>query len=520
MRERSIGSPCAARSGRRSPRPPRASRGRAGRSSGSPRRSTSPCPTGRAGGRPSRPAGRGRARRAAASRSTIPPGMLGDVARQAGDLARQLRERAPARRAGCARRRGAASSSSATRLRVPAVGDAREPLELGERQAERLADVADRAARAVGREARDERGVLAAVALGDARRSASRGCRAGSRGRCRARRRARGSGSARARGRSPPDRRARGRSGSRRSSRRSCRARVRAAARGAASRARAPRARHSRASSSTSQWSRKKPARPSSAISASSSSSRVRGAAEQQSVARRVAVGERASQTGASCRIGRVGAVGEVGVAVAELLRQVELEPLGDLDRACDGVAVVGEALEHLGRREQDALVVAAPLALAAVERGAVADRDEHVLERRSPRVVRVDVAGRDGRHAERLGEVAQERRCGARRRARTAAGARRRSGPGRRRARAARRRSGRARRARGARSRRGRRALRSAPRAAPGRARAAAARAPAFGRVSRVRGGEQPAEVRVALRRLDEQRHVRSRPRASPRRR
>ena len=62
---------------------------------------------------------------------------------------------------------GRASSSSATRLGVPAVGDAREPLELAERQAERLADVADRAAAAVGGEARDERGVLAAVALGD-----------------------------------------------------------------------------------------------------------------------------------------------------------------------------------------------------------------------------------------------------------------------------------------------------------------------------------------------------------------
>ena len=48
-----------------------------------------------------------------------------------------------------------------------AVGEPGEPLELGERQAERLADVADRPARVVGREARDERRVLAAVALAD-----------------------------------------------------------------------------------------------------------------------------------------------------------------------------------------------------------------------------------------------------------------------------------------------------------------------------------------------------------------
>ncbi len=49
-----------------------------------------------------------------------------------------------------------------------ALGDPREPLELGERQPERLAEVADRAARVVGGEAGDERGVLVPVALGHA----------------------------------------------------------------------------------------------------------------------------------------------------------------------------------------------------------------------------------------------------------------------------------------------------------------------------------------------------------------
>ena len=53
-------------------------------------------------------------------------------------------------------------------LRVPAVGDPRDPLQLGEREAERLADISNRAAGAVGGEARDERSVLAPVALGDA----------------------------------------------------------------------------------------------------------------------------------------------------------------------------------------------------------------------------------------------------------------------------------------------------------------------------------------------------------------
>ncbi len=97
-----------------------------------------------------------------------PARMLRDVARQAGDLARQLGERAPARREHSPLGLGEQQELLGDPLRVPAVRDARQPLELGERQPERLADVADRAAGAVGGEARDERGVLAPVALGDA----------------------------------------------------------------------------------------------------------------------------------------------------------------------------------------------------------------------------------------------------------------------------------------------------------------------------------------------------------------
>ena len=54
--------------------------------------------------------------------------------------------------------------------------------------------------------------------------------------------------------------------------------------------------------------------------------------------------------------------------------------------------------------------MVAAPLPLAALERGAAADGDEHVLERGAAAVVRVDVARRDRPDAERGGEVAQVR--------------------------------------------------------------------------------------------------------------
>ena len=105
----------------------------------------------------------------------------------------------------------------------------------------------------------------------------------------------------------------------------------------------------------------------------------------------------------------RLLAVREVRVAVAELLGEVELEPLGEDGAPLRGCAVEGEALEHLLGRAQVALAVPAPLGLAALERGAAADRDEHVLQQRAPRMVRVDVSGRDRLDAEVLGEVAQE---------------------------------------------------------------------------------------------------------------
>ena len=103
----------------------------------------------------------------------------------------------------------------------------------------------------------------------------------------------------------------------------------------------------------------------------------------------------------------RLHPVGEVGIAVAELLRQVEPQALCELDRACNRVAVVGKALEHVGGRGENGFVVAAPLALAAVERRAAADGNENVLERRPARVVRVHVAGRDRLHLQHLREVA-----------------------------------------------------------------------------------------------------------------
>ena len=144
-------------------------------------------------------------------------------------------------------------------------------------------------------------------------------------------------------------------------------------------------------------------------MSASSSSRRSR-ARRRSPFAFAVALGERAVADPAQHRDRRLGAVREVGVAVPELVRQVERAPRGDLGGARDGVAVVREPLRELGRREEDALVVPAPLRLAPLERRVAADRHEHVLQEGAAARVRVGVAGRDRRHAERRRQVAQRR--------------------------------------------------------------------------------------------------------------
>ena len=72
--------------------------------------------------------------------------MLRDVPRQPGDLAAQLGECTPARRCELGLRVGEQEQLLCDALRVPAVRDSCEPFELGEREAERLADVANGAA--------------------------------------------------------------------------------------------------------------------------------------------------------------------------------------------------------------------------------------------------------------------------------------------------------------------------------------------------------------------------------------
>ena len=208
---------------------------------------------------------------------------------------------------------------------------------------------------------------------------------------------------------------------------------------------------------------------------------------------------------------GRLLAVREVRVAVPELLGEVELEPLGEDRAPLRSCAIEGEALEHLLGRAQVALAVPAALRLAALERRAAADRDEDVLQQRPPRMVRMDVSGRDRLHAEVLGEVAQKRRAGACPRARTGAGARRRSARGRTRRRDAPRHSDREGRDRAARSPRGRRAPRSISATVSSGTEGGSGSRSSRPRPtrSRMRGREQAAEVRVPAPRLHEQRDV-----------
>src|SRR5207247_6328391 len=104
----------------------------------------------------------------------------------------------------------------------------------------------------------------------------------------------------------------------------------------------------------------------------------------------------------------RLGAVGEIGIAIAELLREVERQPGGELRRTGNRVGVVGEARGGFDGCEQDALVVAAAFGFAPVERRAMANRDEDVLQRRPAWMVRVRIAGRDGLDAEGARELAQ----------------------------------------------------------------------------------------------------------------
>ena len=337
-----------------------------------------------------------------------PARVLRDVARQAGDLGAEGAERAPARRAELRRRVGQRSDLVGDALRVPAVGEPGEPLEVGVREAERLADVPDRAARAVGREGRYERSVLLPVALDDADyellADVAREVEVDVRHR---RELAVEEAAEREVVRDRVDVR---------EARQVADERADRGAAAAAGRQDVPhRAGAAHLERHLARELEHLPVEQEEAGETELVDQRelvLEPPADAALVAVEVAVAlrERALADAAQLDDRRLVPVREVRVAVAELLGQVELEALGQPGGLLDGFSFVRKAVTHLLRRQEDGLVVAAPFPLAALERGAAADGDEHVLERSAAAVVCVDVTGRDRADAERGGEVAQVR--------------------------------------------------------------------------------------------------------------
>ena len=334
--------------------------------------------------------------------------MLGDVPWQACDLGREELERAPSLRDQLALGVGKAGHLLGDARRIPPVGEPRQSLELRLRQPERLADIADRAARAIGGEAGDQGGVLVAVPLRDGDDQllpdVPRKIEI----------------DVRDRGQlvieKAPEREVVRDRIDMREAREVADDRADGASTATPGRQEAP--------------GRVAPAHLQGALPRDLEHLPVEqeeagelelvdqrqlalepgtGLCPQRVVTRWVPVDEGVVADLRELPDRRLGTVGEVGIAVAELRREIELEALRDLGGAGDGCGVdAGEAVGDVGRGEQDALAVAAALLLRAVERGTAADRNERVLQQRAAWSVGVDVAGGDRGHPELLGEVAE----------------------------------------------------------------------------------------------------------------
>ena len=96
------------------------------------------------------------------------------------------------------------------------------------------------------------------------------------------------------------------------------------------------------------------------------------------------------------------------GIAVAELLGEVEAQALGEALGLGDRLGVLGEARRHRRRRGKGRGRVAAAVGLGLLQRLAAADRNQRVLQRRPPAVVSMDVAGGDAGNPKPLGEQRQ----------------------------------------------------------------------------------------------------------------
>ena len=95
-------------------------------------------------------------------------------------------------------------------------------------------------------------------------------------------------------------------------------------------------------------------------------------------------------------------------VAVAEVVEEVEPQPLRQPPCLGDRLGVLREARGHRLRRGEHVRPVPAPHGLGGIERGVVADGHERVLERRARARVRVDVAGGHAGHAQPGGQAGQ----------------------------------------------------------------------------------------------------------------
>ena len=95
-------------------------------------------------------------------------------------------------------------------------------------------------------------------------------------------------------------------------------------------------------------------------------------------------------------------------IAVAEVVGQVERQPLGQRHGLADRVGMLGEAAGHRLGRAHHVAVIPTTQRLAGVERGAVAERHERVLQLGPDARVRVDVAGGHAPHPQPPGERGQ----------------------------------------------------------------------------------------------------------------
>ena len=96
----------------------------------------------------------------------------------------------------------------------------------------------------------------------------------------------------------------------------------------------------------------------------------------------------------------------EIRELVAEIFRQIESgAPLGDEQRVRDRFGSALEAVTHLPRLSEVEEPVGPPRAVRAIERRAVLDRDEHVLEPMPFRAMIVHVPGRHDAESHTPGE-------------------------------------------------------------------------------------------------------------------